>query len=187
MSSRNFPVLIVPGLGDSGPDHWQSRWQAVLDPYYRVSFSDWHAPDCRDWVAQIDSAVKDCPPGTILIAHSSACIAAVKWCHQMYDRRVIGAFLVAPSDPLGQSYPLGPRGFAPVPLLPLPVPSTIIASTNDIYMDPATALVWAEAWGSTVHFIDAAGHINAAAGFGDWPQGLQWLNELNENTSRQVE
>lgn len=38
---RDPPILIVPGLFDSGPDHWQSHWQRALPTAERVEQSDW--------------------------------------------------------------------------------------------------------------------------------------------------
>jgi uncharacterized protein len=51
------PVLIIPGLGGSGPDHWQSLWQARLPDARRVEQADWDKPDRAGWIAQLDAAV----------------------------------------------------------------------------------------------------------------------------------
>jgi predicted alpha/beta hydrolase family esterase len=34
---------------------------------------------------------------------------------------------------------------------------------------------FAQAWGSELSFIEDHGHINASAGFGAWPEGLNQL------------
>jgi predicted alpha/beta hydrolase family esterase len=39
---------------------------------------------------------------------------------------------------------------------------------------------FAHSWGSRLSKIANAGHINAASGYGDWPDGEQWLAELRE-------
>jgi predicted alpha/beta hydrolase family esterase len=36
-------VLILPGWQNSGPDHWQSRWEALYG-YQRVQQHDWMRP-----------------------------------------------------------------------------------------------------------------------------------------------
>jgi predicted alpha/beta hydrolase family esterase len=40
-------VLILPGLGNSGPDHWQSHWERGDAACRRVEQDDWDAPDCK--------------------------------------------------------------------------------------------------------------------------------------------
>jgi predicted alpha/beta hydrolase family esterase len=94
---------------------------------------------------------------------------------------VRGALLVAPSDPEGPSYPLGPTGFAPMPLDRLPFRSIVVASTNDIYVTAERAREYAVAWGSELVDVGAAGHINAASGLADWPFGRVLLARLHES------
>lgn len=36
--------LILPGYGDSGPAHWQSRWEAADPAFHRVRQADWKSP-----------------------------------------------------------------------------------------------------------------------------------------------
>ena len=60
MRSRDVDILIIPGLGGSGPDHWQSRWQAKLPNAFRVEQTDWDHPDAADWTARILAAVAQC-------------------------------------------------------------------------------------------------------------------------------
>ena len=92
--------------------------------------------------------------------------------------KVRGAFLAAPSDPLGPAYPEGPVGFAPVPMEQLPFPSIVVASNNDEYVTLAQARAYASAWGSEFVELGAAGHINGASGLGDWNEGYEMLNRL---------
>ena len=46
-------VLLVPGIGNSGPTHWQSYWEAAHASYARVHQRDWDHPVCADWVAAL--------------------------------------------------------------------------------------------------------------------------------------
>src|SRR4029078_13034159 len=46
-------VLVLPGLGCSGPDHWQSAWEREHG-YVRVQQEDWHRPDRDAWIAARD-------------------------------------------------------------------------------------------------------------------------------------
>ncbi|MCZ4322851.1 alpha/beta hydrolase [Pseudomonas anguilliseptica] len=43
-------VLILPGIGNSGPDHWQSHWKQADSNYFRVNQSDWDNPSCAGWI-----------------------------------------------------------------------------------------------------------------------------------------
>ena len=49
-----FRVLIAPGLHNSGPDHWQSRWQRLFPAFERVQQDDWDVPDLARWSARLD-------------------------------------------------------------------------------------------------------------------------------------
>lgn len=48
----DVPALIVPGIGDSGPGHWQTIWEAQHPHWRRVEQRDWHHPRCNEclWV-----------------------------------------------------------------------------------------------------------------------------------------
>ena len=45
MRSSDCDNLIIPGLGGSGPVHWQTRWQEKLSTARRVEQADWDRPD----------------------------------------------------------------------------------------------------------------------------------------------
>jgi predicted alpha/beta hydrolase family esterase len=51
---EQFRVLIAPGLHNSGPDHWQSRWQRLFPAFERVQQDDWEVPDLARWSARVD-------------------------------------------------------------------------------------------------------------------------------------
>ena len=51
-------VLILPGWQNSGPDHWQSRWEALYG-YQRVQQHDWMRPLRGDWSARLEETVAD--------------------------------------------------------------------------------------------------------------------------------
>jgi predicted alpha/beta hydrolase family esterase len=174
-------TLILPGLFDSGPEHWQSHWERIDPECRRVVQADWAAPRCADWVATLDVAVAALDDRALLVAHSSACAMVAHWAGVATPStlaRVRGALLVAPSDPEGLAYPAGPTGFGPVPLEPLPFPSIVVASSDDEHVTLDRARRYADAWGS--RFVDAGplGHINGASGLGDWPAGRALLDAL---------
>ena len=171
-------VLILSGLWDSGPQHWQSHWEARHPEWRRVDHRDFNDPVKDEWVAELDAAVAACNGAPVLVAHSLGCMLAAHWAASGSPLRAAGAFLVAPSDVDAPSYPIDPKDFAPVPLAPLPFPSLVVASTNDAFVSRERAQAFAAAWGSRYVEIGDAGHVNADAGYGDWPEGERLLLEF---------
>ena len=41
---ERYHVLVVPGWQNSGPEHWQSRWQDAHPAWQRVQQADWLTP-----------------------------------------------------------------------------------------------------------------------------------------------
>jgi uncharacterized protein len=173
-------VLIIPGLGDSGPQHWQSLWEASHPEYQRVRQADWEHPSCSDWVSKLDAAISSASQPIVLVAHSMGCIAVVQWAATTGNgnQRVASALLVAPPDVEAETIPVGPTGFAPCPLIRLPFKSMVVASTNDPFATLERARRFAEAWGSESVILESAGHINAASGYGPWREGERLLDKL---------
>ena len=170
-------MLILPGLFNSGPEHWQTRWEAADPKLQRVEQADWERPRCTDWVAALDAAVHEAGNDVVLVAHSSSCALVGHWV-ETTGGRVRGALLVAPSDTEAPSYPEGPEGFAPMPQGRLPFRSIVVASTNDQYVTIERAKFFAQTWGSEFVIIGNAGHINSESGLGDWPAGFALLEDL---------
>ncbi len=168
-------VLTLPGLWNSGPAHWQTLWEGRHPTWRRVLQLDWETPRCADWIEALDAAIAKCDRPPVLAAHSLGCAFVGHWAASSNPGTIAGAFLVAPSDVDAPSYPPGTTGFLPMPIARLPFPSLVIASTNDPYVTPARAKLFASAWGSEIVFLDNAGHINGDAGYGPWPEGEQWL------------
>lgn len=174
--------MIVPGIWDSEPEHWQSRWQderAARDARVeRIAPSSWTEPDAPDWRDAISRAVdaSDAPP--VLVAHSLGVLAVADWLvtESAVADRVAGAFLVAPPDPDAESFPSAARGFT-APTGPAPVPTTLlVVSDDDPYCSPGRALAFAGTLGAEVRRIGPAGHVNVAAGVGSWPEGRRLLD-----------
>ena len=167
-------ILIVPGIGNSGPLHWQTLWQAAHPGWQRLSVPDWERVDCADWVAALAAQA---PPGGILVAHSLGCLAVAHWAAAAARAGappIRGALLVAVPDPHGPAFPAAAAGFAPLPLQRLPFPTNIAASSND----PYGSLAHARVWGSEMVDMGPQGHLNAASMLGDWPAGWRLLEHL---------
>jgi predicted alpha/beta hydrolase family esterase len=174
-------TFILPGLSNSGPEHWQSQWERIDPTCRRILQAEWEEPVCADWVATLDRAVRRAAGPIVLVGHSSACALVAHWASSAEPdntARVRGALLVGPSDPAGPNYPVGPTGFAPMPRNRLPFRSTVVASADDRYVDLEQARSYAAAWGSTFVDIGVAGHINAASNLGEWPAGYSLLENL---------
>jgi len=179
-------LLIVPGLENSGPNHWQTHWERLLPEASRVDLGDWAKPHRNTWVNKLNLAIHRAGRPVILIAHSLCCLTVAWWAQ--YERpepgspepgsNVIGALLVAP--PEVDFFPRDDRltPFAPVPLDPLPFASTLVASRNDPWISLPTAEWMAHKWGSEFVNVGEAGHINAETDLGSWPQGLELLAQL---------
>ncbi len=166
-----FRIVLVPGLHNSGPDHWQSRWQRLYPACARVEQADWDDPQLPQWSARLDQLRHAQRKPVLLVAHSFGCLTAVHSCARD-PRGVAGLLLVAPADP---------DKFRVAELLPeheLNCPSIMIGSTNDPWMRASQARLWAARWGS--RFVDggALGHINTESNLGDWAFGQAHLAAL---------
>ncbi|GLS40815.1 alpha/beta hydrolase [Mesorhizobium tianshanense] len=171
MKVKDADILIVPGYTNSGPDHWQSRWQSKLSTARRVEQAEWSKPVREDWTASVAKAVNEAERPVVIVAHSLGVATAIQAMPQ-FQRPVAGAFFVAPPDVSNPK--IKPRHlmtFGPYPRESLTFPSVVIASRNDPFCTFDVAEDIAGAWGSL--FIDAgeAGHLNADSGFGPWPEG----------------
>lgn len=116
-------VLILSGLWNSGPEHWQTHWQARHPAWRRVEHRDWIDPVRDEWVAELDAAVATCNGAPVLVAHSLGCMLAAHWAASRTPLRAAGAFLVAPSDVEAPSYPIDANGFSPCPWPACPSPA----------------------------------------------------------------
>ncbi len=164
-------VIIVPGLGNSGPDHWQTRWGQANPAYRRVRQRDWDHPQVDEWVEALDREIRRAPSAAILVGHSLGCITIAEWAQRCWTD-IRGALLVAPADVDRRPF------FDTVPLWPLPFPSILVASENDPHLELERAKLFARHWGSRLVNLGQAGHINVESGFGPWPEGEALLREL---------
>lgn len=185
MTSMRFQPIIVPGWKNSGPDHWQSRWQQVLPHAVRVEQTDWDHPTRTEWVGALSAAIDAATCPVLLVAHSLGCVtsAAVP---TALRQKIAGALLVAPADVERANAPQCLRDFVPIARQPLPFQSVVVASDNDPYCSVPRAREFADAWGSRFVVVPAGGHLNAEAGLGDWPQGWKMLTALRRRCAWRV-
>jgi predicted alpha/beta hydrolase family esterase len=185
MMSDTPPILIVPGLGDSPPGHWQDLWLRRVPNATKVEQDDWDDPHLCKWLSNLSAALERFP-GAILVGHSLGCSAIVRLAVLPAARWVRGALLVAPPD-LELRTPIQGRlaDFAPMPLTPLPFAALVVASADDPYVSLRRARVFAQAWGAELVSLGLAGHINIASGHGHWPWGQELLRSLIERSHTQ--
>jgi predicted alpha/beta hydrolase family esterase len=172
-------VVFVPGLRNSGPQHWQSLWQRRLPDSVRVEQTDWNMPDLERWSERVDS-VLDTVESCWIVAHSFGCLATMHALARRYDAdsfgNVRGVFLVAPADP---------AKFGVANRLPgrLPINGRLVASLSDPWFSWPRAERWAERWGFPALCAGDAGHINVESGHGAWWEGWGWFQQLLAETS----
>lgn len=172
-------MLIVPGLGGSGPAHWQTRWESLYPRTVRVAQRDWDHPHREEWQRALEGAIAAAPERVVLVAHSLGCALVAQLASRPIAARIAAALLVAPADvDSPECTPAETRSFAPMPMAPMPFPATVVASQNDPYVTLTRAQAFAAAWGAT--FVDAGpkGHLNADSGLGDWPAGRRLLEAV---------
>jgi len=170
--------LLLPGWLDSGPSHWQSRWE-TLHGCERVLQDDWVWPRRGDWMARLDEALLADPRPAALIAHSLGCQLIAAWAaHSGHTARVRAALLVAPPDTERDDMPPNLYNWRPIARAALPFSSIAVLSSDDPYCAPARAAEMVRDWGCRPHTIGARGHINGDSGLADWPEGWALLHSL---------
>jgi predicted alpha/beta hydrolase family esterase len=177
-------IVIVPGLRDHVPEHWQTLLEAKLTKVACVPRMERDKLSCAAWVAELERTLAAISGPIVLVAHSAGCMISVHWAER-HRRPIKGALLAAPADlesPLPEGYPtqqvLRDNGWLPAPRSRLPFPTIVAASTNDPLGRYERVAELAAAWGSRCVDVGAVGHLNPAAGYGEWPRALEFIREL---------
>ena len=179
-------ILIVPGLRDHVPEHWQTLLEQKLPNARSVPRMEQDKMSCAKWVSELDRSLAAIDGPVVLVAHSAGVMITVHWAMR-HQRPIHGALLAAPPDfesPLPEGYPsqatLLENGWLPTPRKRLPFPSIVAASTNDPLARYERAAAMADAWGSRLVDVGAVGHLNPAAGYGEWPRAEAFIRELSQ-------
>lgn len=170
-------TVIVPGVGGSEPEHWQSWLQKQLMSCSRVQQADWNQPILENWVAQFLKTVAPISGDIQIVAHSFGCLTTVAALAQYpeLNRKVKKLILVAPANPAR----FGDAGFARdshnnyaayFQQLKIQAPATMIISENDPWLAFDDAQHLAKAWRLKPVNAGLAGHINVASGYGPFPE-----------------
>ena len=178
-------VLMVPGLRDHVPQHWQTLLQARLGKVRSVPPLEHNKLSLTARVDAIQRELQSITGPVIVVAHSAGVLMVAHWAAR-YQRPVKGALLAAPPDlkanwPEGYPTPhsLRTNGWEPLPEGALPFPSIVAASTNDHLASLQAVTEMARGWGSELVNLGAVGHLNPAAGYGDWPQADEFIRTLD--------
>jgi len=185
MAMSDTTVLIVPGLRDHVPEHWQTLLQAKLPNVRSVPPLEENTLSLAARVEAIQRELETISGPVILVAHSAGVLMVVHWA-ALHDHPIKGALLAAPPD-LDASWPVGyptpeslrVNGWSPLPKAPLPFPSIVAASTNDHLASLESVTRMAEQWGSQLVNLGAVGHLNPATGYGEWAQAEAFIKTLD--------
>lgn len=168
------PILILPGLNNSGSQHWQTTWQGRRVDALRLEPASWNAPELDDWMVALSRSIEASAVPPILVAHSMGCLLSVNWAiHHRSNLSIRGAFLVAPPNFKRREFPA--PSFTQIPESPVPYPTLVVASTNDPYCPIGVATELAKSWEAGFVSVGERGHISTEPGNGDWQEGWNLL------------
>jgi len=185
MKTNTTQLLIIPGLGGSGEDHWQTFWSNKFDNSSGIIQEDWNQPNLENWLKELNDTISKLDSPIILAAHSLAVSLVLHWAEIHTNSNIKGALLVAPADVDSPDHtPEILRGFAMMPISRLPFPSIVVASENDDYISLERAQYFAEKWGSDFINIGPKGHINSESNLEFWEEGQNILNRLIQTTNQ---
>ncbi|OUY07700.1 RBBP9/YdeN family alpha/beta hydrolase [Acinetobacter populi] len=182
---NHLHTVIVPGVGGSDQDHWQSWLQRHLSDSSRVEQQDWNLPILNQWVDQFYQHVRQLNRPVRIVAHSFGCLTTIAALNQYpnLSRWVHSILLVAPANPARFSQ----HGFANSdeqlgPLFQnfsINVPSLMIISENDPWLSYSEATEYSKLWNIPYINQGLAGHINVASGYGKWPELLHYIDNIS--------
>ncbi|MFQ2102491.1 RBBP9/YdeN family alpha/beta hydrolase [Aeromonas sanarellii] len=173
-------ILLVPGLHNSGPDHWQSRWHQQFPQWQRMVGLPWDKPDLTVWSAKLASKLRSRRSRVHLVAHSFGALTAIAAARLQPDK-VSSILIVAPADPARFGIPDEALSGS------IKVSAQLIASRNDPWMSFERAEYWSRQWQVPLFDAGEVGHINAQSGHGEWSQGLNLLSTLHRRAEMVVE
>lgn len=182
-------TVIVPGVGGSDTQHWQTWLQKQLPYSSRVQQQDWHLPILSKWVASLVSHIKQISEPIQIIAHSFGCLTTIAALNQYPELRkhIRSILLVAPANPARFSqhgFALAHENLSPLFMhYQLDLPALMVVSENDPWLSYDDAIHYAAYWKTPYINQGMAGHINVASGFGPWPQVWEYIQQLHCQTT----
>ncbi|MBF7687200.1 RBBP9/YdeN family alpha/beta hydrolase [Acinetobacter rathckeae] len=183
--------IIVPGVGGSGEEHWQTWLEQRLPNTQRV-MQQWHEPILEQWVQQWLKTIATTKGQKLqIIAHSFGCLTSIAALakHPHLQARIEKLILVAPANPIRFSQ----QGFATqghdhfleyFKSLHINVPTVMFISENDPWLNFEDAKYFAKQWQVPYVNLGKVGHINIESGFGAFPQLLPHLVAMQKQNIR---
>lgn len=174
--TEKYQFLHVPGLDNSGADHWHTNWEKQFPQIKRVVQQDWESPDKEDWVNTLESYIqkyKEKP--IVLISHSLGSAAVIHADKLKNLQAVKAAFLVALPDVERGDFPEDCTGFSPLPKIQLSFPAVMVSSANDAWCNLAVAEKWAKTFNIPLINIGKKQHICGEKQFETWEEGKKIL------------
>ena len=175
-------TVIVPGVGGSNQNHWQSWLENQLSHSTRVQQTNWDKPILKQWVKELIKVLEATDDQIQIVAHSFGCLTSLAALNEAPElaQKIKKLILVAPANPKR----FGANGFAADSIgdyqayfygLKVLVPTTMLISEDDPWFafDEVTAL--AAAWKIKPINLGKVGHINVASGFGPFPEIFNYL------------
>ncbi len=186
MTTTPSTILIVPGLRDHVPEHWQTLLAAKLPHVHTVPPLEEDKLSCAARVEALDRALRAIAGPVVLVAHSAGVMMVAHWARKHgANHSIKGALLATPADvesPFPAAYPttdtLREHGWLPIPRSALPFPSLLAASRNDPLCAFERADTLAQEWGSELVDLGEVGHLNPASGYGEWPRAVELLQRF---------
>jgi uncharacterized protein len=176
------PVLTFPGIGNSGPEHWQSLWEQSNPDIVCISQHNWDNPICEEWASVLECTVSRLDSSVVVVAHSLACLVVAHWPATAHSP-IKAALLVAVPNPDSSSFSADTVGLSPLPKQQFAFASIVVASANDPCGSLTHAQACASDWGSRFVNIGATGHINARSGLGRWLKAMHCCGSYAANPS----
>ena len=185
---RAVPVVIVPGWQGSGEGHWQVWLRDQLVEAGRevrwLDFAELDYPVLADWLTTLRDMLHGLPDdGYDVLTHS---LGAVLWLHHVATPsgapRAARVALVAPPSPSTTIPEIAAFFPAPVDIDTVRHAAdgtVLIASDNDPYIPEGIAAAYGLPLKIATTVIPGGGHLNAEAGYGEWPSVLEWCNRDN--------
>lgn len=176
-------TYLIPGISNSGPDHWQTRWEQNYG-FIRIQQKDWIRPNYADWEQSLLEQIADdsydnadSRKNQILVGHSLGCLLIANSSPKIKNR-VGSILLVAPPNPKSPAFPKGLVGFEEFPQTNLEIPGILVYSENDPYGTPEFSKNLASIWGLQAVNLGEKGHINSQSNLGDWEEGYRIYERL---------
>lgn len=172
-------IKIVPGLNNSGSEHWQSIWEKKYG-FKRINQEEWDYPVYKEWEKNlIENLSRENSCDVVLVAHSLGCLLTVKAMPKI--RKYLKAvFLVAPPDPNKEQFPNFLDSFEHLPEANLQLPGMLIYSENDQYSSSLFCIEKGKQWGLETMSVGRKGHINSESNIDDWNEGFNLFQKLLE-------